>query len=65
MSHTVPALPFVLVATPATVAGGASPGGGPPDLSALARRWGFYDSGHLSRLYRKYFGVTPKQGRKI
>ena len=30
-------------------------------LSAICDHWGFCDVGHLSKLYRKHFGKTPKQ----
>jgi AraC-like DNA-binding protein len=39
-------------------------GNGDVKLSAVARRWGFYDSGHMLKLYRKHFGEYPRRMRK-
>jgi AraC-like DNA-binding protein len=34
-------------------------------ISSIARRWGFIDAAHFSRVFREAYGMTPKEWRNL
>jgi AraC-like DNA-binding protein len=43
----------------------ARPGSRSITIASIARRWGFTDAAHFSRVFKEAYGLTPKEWRDL